>query len=611
MPSIEHKQSGLEARLDFSKPSRALEVFRADGPAIAPSPIGIDTPDGPFPAAYEHLESNTRTVDETVRTARGKRTTRRFRATLSTYEFEADSGRPLYFQVCVAPDGVAYRYRIGGEGAMLLHGGKQNGRRERSGFRFPDGAVSWLFEYDFDHESVGKHHSAFLADGEFTPPGLFRSNGSWVLVSEAGVDGTYAASRLATSEGDSRYEYRMPDTTVRMRFPESTPWRVAAIGDLSTVAETTLVADLVDCASGNSTRADESGVGDRSVEGGSGDRPDTTRDVRVPVDADWVRPGRVAWSWWGENTTPSEFERQREYVDYAAERGWEYVLVDEGWRDEWVPELIEYATDQDVGVFLWAHWTELNRADDCRQRLDRWADWGAGGVKIDFMDADDQGRHQFYDQLAEATAQRELLVNFHGSVVPTGLSRRWPHVMTYEGVKGAEHLQWTGLPPEHNVVLPFTRNAVGPMDYTPVTFSAENRLTSAGHELALSVVFESGLQHFADRIEEYAARPEAEWFLERVPAAWDETVFLGGWPGSEATLARHRGGDWFVGSIIAGSARTIAVPLSFLDDEREAHLVRESEHGETLVRERRRLSPDKTLRVDVCHNGGFCLYAPE
>jgi alpha-glucosidase len=573
MRSVEHAIGVLEVHLDVSDPSEALSVTRAGEEVIEPSPIGIGTPDGRFPEEYAFVGVESRTVDESFRTPHGKRREHHHRATLATYTFESESGRSVDFEVCVAPDGIAYRYRIGGDDSFLLS-------NEGSGFRFPGSAVSWLFSYDFDHEAVGKHHSAQLVDGEFTSPGLFRTGNSWILVAEAGVDGTYAASRLATSDGDALYEFRTPSTQIKYALPGETPWRVAIIGDLSTVTESSFVRQLVE---------------------------DVQQD-----DADWITPGRVAWSWWGDNDSPSEFETQKEYVEYAADRGWEYVLVDAGWDADWVPELVEYAGERGVDTLLWTHWTDLT-ADERERRLDRWVSWGIAGIKIDFMNNDDQGRHQFYDAIMEATAERELLVNFHGSVVPTGLSKRWSHVMTYEGVKGAEHHQWTGLPPAHNTILPFTRNVIGSMDYTPVTFSADNRYTSAGHELALSVVFESGLQHFADSIEEYAARPAAEWFLERVPAAWDETVFLCGYPGTEATLARRHNEDWFVGSITAGPARTVSVPLSFLDEtnhSREAHVIREDETGESLIREQRQITGE-TLDIDVSENGGFCVYMPE
>jgi alpha-glucosidase len=224
------------------------------------------------------------------------------------------------------------------------------------------------------------------------------------------------------------------------------------------------------------------------------------------------------------------------------------------------------------------------------------------------MDLYEQGRLQFSDMLMADTAERELLINFHGSVVPTGLRRRWPHVLTYEGVLGAEHLKFGTITPDHNVTLPFTRNVVGPMDYTPVTFSAETRHTTVGHELALSVVYESGLQHFADSIDSYAEQPIAERFLERVPAAWDETRLLRGYPGSEATFARRRDDEWFIGCLTAGAPRTVTLPLDFLDDDFDVTLVKDDETGEELIRETVVCESPIELSIDVPANGGFILH---
>jgi alpha-glucosidase len=569
METTKHNDGDLAVGLDFDDPANALTVTRAGETVINASPIGIDTPDGRFPTAYDLVGSDSTTIDNRFSLPTGKRRDHHHRATQTTFRFESENEREVDFEVRVAPDGIAYRYRIGGDGAFLLS-------NEYSGFRPPSGAVAWLFEHDRDHESVGKHYTSGLANGEFTMPGLFETQNGWVLATEAGVDSRYAASRLVSTEGDPTFNFRLPNITVNFGLPGTTPWRVAVVGDRSTVVESTLVWELA---------------------GGE------------PSGTDWIEPGRVAWSWWGDNDSSTEYATQKEYVDYAAERGWEYVLVDEGWDPEWIPDLVEYADGRGIGILLWAHWTDLHSAIDRDRRLDRWAAWGVEGIKVDFMDSDDQGILQFYDDLCAAAVERELLVNFHGSVVPTGLAKRWPHVMSYEGVKGAEHYQWTGLPPEHNTILPFTRNAIGPMDYTPVTFSAPGRFTSAGHELALAIVFESGLQHYADDIEEYAARPAAEWVLERVPSMWDETRLLGGRPGTEATLARRHGDDWFVGSITAGPARTIDVPLNFLDTERDAQLVRDGT-DDSLAKEHQHLSPDEVQRVDVAANGGFCLIAP-
>ncbi|ADB62734.1 Glycoside hydrolase 97 (plasmid) [Haloterrigena turkmenica DSM 5511] len=553
-------------------PNGTLRVDRSGETVFEPSPYGLPTPYGSFPEEFELDDVRTRRIDESYELVHGKRSSPRHRAVEKTLSFEGDGGS-VDLQVRAADDGIAYRYRLRGERDEYLHPG------DESGFRFPPGAVAWLSDYQANHEGHSRQVPVTAVDGEYNLPGLFHVDDTWALVCEAGVDGDWMAGRLVGTRDDAPgvdigFPESHPTSHVWADDPATTPWRVAIVGDLATVVESTLPTDLVD-----------------------GPR----------IDGDWVEPGRVAWSWWASGSSVRSLEEEREYVDYAAERGWEYVLVDAGWDDEWLPDLVAYANDAGVDVELWSHFIDLNTESKREERLSRWAEWGVAGIKVDFMDSDDQGRMQFYDDLARAAAEHELTVNYHGSAVPTGLRRRWPHVMTYEGVRGAEYYKWTTNTPEHNATLPFTRNVVGPMDYTPVTFSAERRATSAGHELALSVVYESGLQHYADGIESYETYPIAERVLESVPAAWDETRFLRGRPGSEATFARRKGDGWFVGSITAGPAESIEVPLSFLDGETTAVVATDADEGDGLEEYERAVSPDESLRVSVAENGGFVV----
>ncbi|WP_126664529.1 glycoside hydrolase family 97 protein [Haloterrigena salifodinae] len=553
-------------------PNGELHVDRSRETVFEPSPYGLPTPYGSFPEEFELDDVQTRTIDESYELVHGKQSNPHHRAVEKTLSFESDGGS-VDLQVRAADDGIAYRYRLRGERNEYLHPG------DESGFRFPPGAVAWLSDYQANHEGHSRQVPVTAIDGEYNLPGLFRVEDTWALVCEAGVDGNWMAGRLVGTNDDAPgvdigFPDSHPTSHVWADDPVTTPWRVAIIGDLATVVESTLPTDLVD-----------------------GPR----------IDSDWVEPGRVAWSWWSSDSSVRSLEEERAYVDYAAERGWEYVLVDAGWDDEWLPDLVAYANDAGVDVELWSHFIDLNAESKREERLSRWAEWGVAGIKVDFMDSDDQGRMQFYDDLARAAAEYELTVDFHGSAVPTGLRRRWPHIMTYEGVRGAEYYKWTTNTPEHNATLPFTRNVVGPMDYTPVTFSADRRATSAGHELALSVVYESGLQHYADGIETYESYPIAERVLEAVPAAWDETKFLRGRPGSEATFARRKGDDWFVGSITAGPACSIAVPLSFLDGETTAVVATDADEGTGLEEYERAVSPDESLRVSTAGNGGFVV----
>lgn len=579
----------LVAELD--RDALALAVERDGTTVVEPSELpvrklatelhGVD-PTADLTAAV----GERRTVEEAYETRFGKARQRRHRAVERTVTWTHPDGA-VEVDVRVATDGVAVRYRVRREGRDLLFG-------DETTLHLPGRAVAWLVPFDQAHEASARQQPVREADGEYCSPGLFRVDDQWVLLCEAGADGDYAAARLVADGG--AVSYSVPGSAVNVHFPLETPWRVAVVGDLATVVESTLVTDLA----GPVAHEDRSGSDDPGA-------------LQTGAGGDWVEPGRVAWSWWSEPGSTDDLDRQREYVAYAAERGWEYVLVDDGWRREResIPGFVADAAERDVGVFLWAHWTDLNTEAKREEHLNAWADWGVAGIKVDFMNHDDQGRMQFYDRLAEAAGERELLVNFHGSVVPTGLQRRYPHVMTYEGVLGAEYYNSGTLSPAHNCALPFTRNVVGPMDYTPVTFSAATRGTSAGHELALSVVFESGLQHFADGIEAYAARPEAEWFLERVPAAWAETVLVGGHPGAEATIARRangddgrRDGEWFMGSITAGPRRTVTADCGFLAGEWTAEVVRD-DGDDGLAREQRSVTGTEALDVAVAENGGF------
>jgi hypothetical protein len=339
-------------------------------------------------------------------------------------------------------------------------------------------------------------------------------------------------------------------------------------------------------------------------------------------DLSWIDPGTVAWSWWSDRSSPSEFETQKRFVDYAAEHDWDHVLVDAGWVADWVPDLVTYADDRDIGIFLWSNWTDLNTAAKREERLPTWADWGVVGIKTDFMGADTSERMAFYHDLLSAAADHDLMVNFHGSTLPKGWRRQWPHCMTFEAVYGAEQygrggydgFAEPGMPASHNVALPFTRNVLGPMDYTPVTFSAGDppndgpRETTDGHELALSVVFESGLQHFADDPDVYAEYPAAERLLGAVPAAWDETRFVGGHPDSRGTIARRAGEEWFLGTIVTESA-TVEIPLSFLP-EHTAYVADVTTDADTngLTAEETTVTRADSISVDVPEHGGFTVH---
>jgi alpha-glucosidase len=568
--TVQSPSGDLTVALHRDPADGRLSLTVARGPdAVLTSRLGLQTEAADLTRDLEFLGLQREEVREDYATVVGKRHSHRDVANQLTASFATPAGDRIDVQVRAFDDGVGYRYLVPGSGDVTVTG-------ERSDFRLPPAADAWLMELRANYENQYEHRG--VGDVEPLPyafPALFRlPGGTWTLVTEADVDGRYAAAHLMPS-GGGRFRVTLPES-VGTAQPLATPWRVAMVGDLASVVESDLVTDLAP-------------------------------DSRV-ADTEWIRPGTVAWSWWSDGASPRSFERQKDYVDHAAEEGWDYVLVDEGWSPEWMPELVSYARSKGVDVLVWARWDDLETQQERDTLLPRWKGWGVAGVKLDFMNSDSQARMRWYDDVLRDTAQQHLMVNFHGSTVPRGLERTWPHVMTTEGVRGAEdyHLGW--VTPKHNVNLALTRNVVGSMDYTPITFSAERRETSAGHELALSVVYESGWLHPADSAESYDSRGVAEAVLRVMPTTWDQSELIAGSPDSAAAFARRSGDRWFVGSIHAGPAGTTRVPMDFLGEDQSyvADIVRDRGHDDLVV-DRRTVTDGDTLTVDTAANGGFVI----
>jgi alpha-glucosidase len=263
-----------------------------------------------------------------------------------------------------------------------------------------------------------------------------------------------------------------------------------------------------------------------------------------------------------------------------------------------------------VRIMLWTDWKALRDPRQRDRKLAQWASWGVAGVKVDFLLSDSASRMAVMDDIARAAAGRKLAVVFHGCTIPRGIQRTWPNVLTMEAVEGTER-ETSGqgsqaMDPHHEINLVFTRNVIGSMDYTPVTFSARNRRTTEAHRLALAVTYESGLQHFADTPESYARHPAAVLLLRDLPTAWDDTRLLAGAPDLEAIVARRAGEAWWIGSISAAPAHRQSLALGFLTPGRSyrLRLVRDDGRGGLAAEERTVTSADR-LDVAVETHGGF------
>jgi hypothetical protein len=445
-------------------------------------------------------------------------------------------------------------------------------------YRIPEGTRRWMQQWCDSYEGFfpldttykvlpvpsysGTFKSAEGWNNRWGYPALIEpADGVFVLITEANIEKGQSASCLY-NDGET---YRVVEaermdvageTSDHKTANGKTPWRVAIIGTLADVVESTLVTDV-------------------------------SEPCKI-ADTSWIHPGTVSWIYWAYNHGSNDYDIIKKYVDMAVTLGLPYVLIDAEWDEmkngKTIEDALNYAKEKGIKPLIWYNssvgWVDgaptpkfrLNKPED-REREFAWCDkMGVAGVKIDFFSGDNQKNMDYCQDLLECAARHHLLVNFHGATVPRGWQRTWPNLMSTEGVYGAEWYNnvptFTAKAARHNATLPFTRNVIGPMDYTPCTFSDSQHphITTNGHELALTVLFESALQHLADRPESYLAQPQAvQDFFGYLPTTWDETRLVCGYPGEYVVMARRSGTTWYVAGINGSDEqRTLKFSLDFI-----------------------------------------------
>lgn len=361
------------------------------------------------------------------------------------------------------------------------------------------------------------------------------------------------------------------------------------------------------------------------------------------MNFDWVKPGKVAWDWYNANNifgvdfkAGINTETYTYYIDFAAQAKLQYIIIDEGWYDiktgdlqSPIPEidleeLIRYGNEKGVGIILWVTWKALD--DQFETAMDQFQAWGVKGLKIDFMKRDDQWMVNFYERAAKAAAQRQLLIDFHGSHKPAGLRRAYPNVLTSEGVLGLEQNKVSQISdPENNLVIPFTRMFTGPLDYTPgamVNAQKENhrpnfhRPMSLGtrcHQLAMYVVYESPLQMLADSPSNYLKEAECLEFLSAVPTVWDDTKVLDAQFSDYVLLARKSGEQWFLGAMTDWDSRDIEVDFSFLEEGEYTMVIYQDgvnahRHAEDYKRSEHNVTANDHVKIHLAPGGGWVAW---
>ena len=356
------------------------------------------------------------------------------------------------------------------------------------------------------------------------------------------------------------------------------------------------------------------------------------------TDTSWIKPGKVAWDWWnGLNVFGVPFksgvntETYKHFIDFAAENGLEYIILDEGWYKLGdllsitpgvdMEAIAAHAKQKNVGLIMWVIWKTLDL--QMGPALDQFEKWGVKGIKVDFMQREDQWMVNYYERVAREAAKRKMLVDFHGAYKPTGLYRTWPHVVTSEGVLGLEQSKWGDLAsPDNAVTFPFMRMLAGPVDYTPGAMMNAakkdfqpifDRPMSQGtrcQQLAMYVVFESPLQMLADSPSNYRREPESLAFLAAVPTTWDETRVLGATVGEHILVARRHGREWYVGALTNWTARDLEVDLSFLGTGQfRAEIFRDGANahraGVDYARDERAVTAADRLTIQLAPGGGW------
>ena len=616
---------------------------------IAASPLGICLfAEGQrFSENLKLVNVEEKKIDETYTMPVGKTSVCMNKANEKIFVFENKSGKKINIIFRAYNDGVAFRYQ-------LFNDKKDSIKEEVSSFYLNQESNTWAQKPIFDYQGTyDKQKVKDLNSPSFNLPALFETPDKiWMLLSDAAVFGNYAACEF-THQGDGKLKIYLPNQPpVDIVTPETgriiaspnllTPWRAMIIGaELKTIVESTLILNL--------------------------NPPCEIKDLS------WIKPGVAAFPWWYNFFANDSKEDMYKFVDMAADLGWQYVEFDiglmgyDGWRTsqnwkkvKYIPEVIDYAKSKGVSIYGWDERRATDTPAEREDILGSYVKLGIKGIKDDYFNSDKQECMIDMENIVRDAANRKLLVSFHGCIAPKGMQRTFPNIMSYEGVRGGEYYKidpnWRPNP-VHNNTLPYTRNAVGSMDFTPCSFSmsestirwdhdrsadilahSENidslkqilseikkdpkykngwiniypgRTSTYAHELALPFIFESGWMCMADGPEWYS-NSSAKPLLKKIHANWDEIKFIGGYPGDFTCLARRSGNDWFVAAINAVEDKNIEINFDFISDgDHQAILYTDGQKPLTEMKtEQMTIKKGDKKNVSLKHNGGFVLYIP-
>lgn len=591
----------------------SYSVHRNGQPVLLPSPLGLTLADADFSRGLRLVKTSAvKAISDRYAMAVGKRSAIHYRANQQVFSIVNSAGYKMDVAFRVSDDGLAFRYVVADARIPV-----KRFLGETTGFAFNPKARAFLQPMAVAKTGFGKTNPSYeeryqvdIPVGQPAPlkagwvfPALFKSGDTWVALTEANMNGSFHASRLATEAPGGVYRIDVPTppevfTNGRLLAETAgtlvTPWRVVAVGSLNAVMDSTLGTDLAAPA--------------------------------VAFDRKLIQPGHASWSWPLLKDEFTVFDVQKKFIDYAADMKWNHTLVDAEWDRqigyEKMAELARYAGTRGVNLHVWYNsagaWNDAPQTPrdkllthDARvKEFARLRGMGVKGVKIDFFGGDGVSMIRYYVDILKDAADAGLLVNFHGATLPRGLQRTYPNLMTVEAIRGFEFTTFDqgdhDAVPAHAVNAAMIRNLFDPMDFTPMVFGDMGkikRITRNGFELAQSVLFLSGIQHFAEIPEGMATVPEyVRTFLRSLPRKWDDSRFLAGYPGTHVVVARKAGASWYVAGINADeSERTVELDLSFIGDRKGAMITDGAGQREFSQAELR----SGQARVTLKPRGGF------
>ncbi|MFL6620894.1 MAG: glycoside hydrolase family 97 catalytic domain-containing protein [Povalibacter sp.] len=585
---------------------------------LVESKLGLVRDDADFTRSLRVTDASaSKTYRDNYELLTTKRRLNSYTATQQEFTLQTPAAQRVEIQFSVSNDGIAFRYRFP----------EQNSRihslvSEASSFNFPANTQAWLqpiavaksgwsstnpsYEEIYDKEiPVG---SPSPTGAGWVYPALFRTPNSWVLISETGLTRNYSGTRLQSTWRSAEYRVEYPNPLERFRdgavnpqstLPWTTPWRIVVVGTLGTIVESTLGTDLAEKPAAGAT---------------------------TPLNG----PGKASWSWPLLGDDQTIYETQKRFIDYAADMGWSYTLVDALWDKqigyERLKELVDYARSKNVRILVWYNsagdWNsapqtprDLMLTHESRvKEFTRLKEIGVAGLKVDFFGGDGQSVIQYYQDILEDAARFGFLMNFHGATLPRGWQRTYPNLMTMEAIRGLEFVTFDQKnaedEPSHAAMLPFTRNVFDPMDFTPVVLDRIRnieRRTSSAFELALSVLFTSGIQHYAEIPEGMAKAPDyVRNFMKAVPSIWDDVKFIDGYPGKFVVLARRSGSQWYVAGVNAEKQpREVSIDLKSFNARGLAIITDGGGGNLSFAQSQSDADADGRVKLTLAPRGGF------